>query len=190
MAAETSGMSARRTTTAPASSETAATPARREVFMPRAWSGFTTLRTVRPESSRSTRSASCPRTTATGSRPAARAVRAARRTSDSPSNERSSLFRPRRAERPAARTTPGMPGPASAGMDRPFLLAQRPGRARSADREQLRHDRERDLLRALRPEVEADRGEDALAGPGADLRKDLGPARPRTEETHVGNAGL
>src|SRR5262245_32062032 len=137
--------------------------------MPRSWSGFSTVRQARPASSARARSASKPSTTTTGSRPAAIARPAARRSSVSPSSGKSSLLRPMRVEEPAASTMPATAPPRSAGMDGALLVPQVPRLAARAHREQLGDDAHRDLLRALGAELEADGAEYAVVAGGADL---------------------
>src|SRR5262245_43895957 len=178
-------MSARITIAADAASGTAEIPARKDDACPDACSRFRTVRQATPESAAATRSASWPRTTMTGSRPACAAIRAARATSGSPSTSIRSLLRPIRVEAPAASTTAAtVPGRVS-GMDAVLLLPEVAGHGVGARRDELRDDGQRDLFRALRAKIEADRPVDPGIVLGSDRPRDLADARPRSEEPDV-----
>src|SRR5262249_39558876 len=78
----------------------------------------------------------------------------------------------------------------SDGVDRSFLLPQRPGLPGRVDGEQPSPDRDGDLSGALGAEVQSHRSEDPIARLRPDLRQDLPAALPRTEEADVRNAGV
>src|SRR5215472_8319296 len=124
----------------------------------------------------------------TGPSPAAIARRTARATRASPSRSMSSLFSPIRVEDPAARTTPATArrgSPSSRGMDAVLFLAERPRRHARAGREQLGDDREGDLVRTLRAEIQPDRTEHARVVRRADRPADLAGPRARSEQPDV-----
>src|SRR3990172_3779830 len=123
-------MSASSTTPAATPGGSASTPAQTELLIPSACRGFTTNWQGIETSAARTASASCPRTTTSGSRPARCAVRTARRTTVSPLRSNSSLLRPIRRDEPAARTTPatgpdrsGRIKPSTSALEHPVLLA-------------------------------------------------------------------
>src|SRR5499427_2821126 len=139
-----------------------------------------------PSSALRTRSASCPRTTINGSKPAFAARPTARRTSGSPSSSMKSLFCPIRVDVPAASTTPAML-PARSGMNRLSPFTQVPRRLTRDHGEQLAHDADRDLLGAVGAETESDRREHPVVMRGADLAEHLIGARPRPEQADIGH---
>src|SRR5215470_10899949 len=145
------------------------------------------VRQGRLSSSRADACASWPRTTMTGSRPAASARPAARRRTLSPSRRRRSLLRPIRLEGPAARRTPAtLPARARSGdMDRALLLAQGPGFPGRVDREDLRDDRDRDLLGPVGAEVEPHGAANPVVLREAELPQDLAGPRAGAEHSHV-----
>src|SRR5262245_66624607 len=137
-----------------------------------------------PSSAQRTRSAACPSTTISGSKPALAARPTARRTSGSPSSSMNSLFWPMRVDVPAASTTPAML-PARSGMNRSSPFAQVSWLLTREHGEQLAHDADRDLLAAVGAETESDGREQPVVARGADLAQDLIGARPRSEQADV-----
>src|SRR5690242_15778543 len=181
ISASTSGMSPSSTTAAATSSGSAAIPARTEVFIPLAYSGFSTAVQARSESSARILSFSWPVTTSTGSRPAPSAVSTARRTSDRPPTSRSILLRPIRVESPAASTTPAT---RSAVMDASAPLAQMASRAAGVHRQELGDDADRDLLGPIGAHVDADRGKEPV-GVDPEIAQHLLAADARPEQAEV-----
>src|SRR2546422_7261568 len=155
--------------------------ARREVFIPRAYSAFSTVVQERPRNSARTRSRSWPTTTSTGSSPAESAVSTARRTSVRPRTSISILFSPMRLERPAASTTPATRSPR---MDSSRACAQVGRFPAGIHRQQLRDDADRHLLGAVRADVEPDGGEQLHAVPVERAQDEL-PARSRSEPAQL-----
>src|SRR5881296_186221 len=157
VSALTRTMSPSITTAASTSGPSAFKPWCREPLVGPVKSGLTANTTERSFSSVRSRSPSWPMTTTTGESPAARARRAARRISDSPSSWSSILFWPMRREAPAARITPATRRVSvGRGMDRRLALAQRAGTPAGAHREDLGNHRQRHLLRPVGADVETD----------------------------------
>src|SRR6267378_1178022 len=110
----------------------------------------------------------------------------ARRSTLVPPSRRKSLLRPIRLEVPAASTTPAMRPARSSFMDASPLGAQVLRLAACVDREHLRDDADRDLLRTVGAEVEAHRREQLVGLGGAELAQDLLLPRARPEQPQVG----
>src|SRR5437868_10819493 len=103
-----------------------------------------------PFNSARARLLSCPSTTKIGLRPAASAVRTARRSTVAPSNSRKSLLVPMRLEVPAARMRPAI-----SGIVDPFALFAEMARiAAGAHRQHLGDDAHRHLLGSFGAQVE------------------------------------
>src|SRR5690349_9628737 len=140
------------------------------------------------------RSGSWPITTTTGDSPAARARRTARRTSDSPSSCNSILFRPgpMRRDAPAARITPATREGRSVagGMDRGLPIPQGSGMATGTHSEDFGDNRQRYLLGAVGPDVQADRPvHPRIVDRSFDREVPQHPlgALPRSEHANVGD---
>src|SRR4029078_2710146 len=111
------------------------------------------------------------------------ARRTARRMSGSPSSSTNSLLRPRRVEAPAASTIPAIGPDRSDARDGLRFFTQVPRVAPRAAGQHLGDDADRDLLGAVRADVEPD-GTEHLRRGDADLSAHFLATRPATPHAH------